>query len=80
MESEQQTNRDPITECTSPGGEPATESNQAPLHVKYPDLTEEEDARSLLEWFGMMSPEDRIQSAVNVANLAANARRKHPDQ
>lgn len=52
----------------------------APLHVRYPDLTDEEDERSLLGWFGMMSPEDRIQSAANIANLAANARRKHPDK
>lgn len=51
-----------------------------PLHVKYPDLTEEEDERSLLGWFLMLSPEDRIQSAANVANLAANARRIHPDK
>ena len=80
MESERQTNRDPITECPPPRGEPVTEENQEPLHVKYPDLAEEEDARSLLGWFQMLSPEDRIQSAVNVANMAANARRKHPDK
>ena len=80
MESKRQTNRDPITERPPPGNEPVTEGSQEPLHVMYPDLTEEEDARSLLGWFQMLSPEDRIQSAANVANLAANARRKHPDK
>lgn len=51
-----------------------------PMHVKYPDLTEEEDERSLQGWFQSLTPEERIQSAINLANMAAGARRLPPDE
>lgn len=60
------------------GVETGSEETPQPWYLKYPDLTEEEDTRSLLGIFQMLSPEDRIQSAANIANLFGNAVRKHP--
>lgn len=58
--------------------ETGSEETAQPWYLKYPDLTEEEDTRSLLGIFQMLSPEDRIQSAANIANTFGNAVRKHP--
>lgn len=49
------------------------------MHVKYPNLTEEEDMISLLGSFQALTPENRIQSAINLANMAMGARRLRPE-
>ncbi len=67
-----------LSQDVESGAETGSGETPQPWYLKYPDLTEEEDTRSLLGIFQKLSPEDRIQSAANIANLFGNAIRKGP--